>query len=126
MARLEERHSNLEAGMVRLEERQSNLETGLTRLEERHAAFDKKLNIVYDQTVDISEGYTINKSKLDQINSKLDNLSEDFKTVYAILGEHEVAIRTLRRKDFERTKEYYEAKIREETAKIRESLSPED
>lgn len=90
-ARLEGRLTNLEEGQARLEERQTKLEDRQAKLEERQDRLEKKIDIVYDQTVKLTELYT-------DFNAKVDHIIEDNKSIHEILGEHEVSIRTLRRK----------------------------
>ena len=130
--RVEERLTKVEDGLSRLGERQTSLEDGMSRFEARQTSFEKKLDVVYNQTVRLSEYNTEINSKLssinakvDSINAKVDNLTEDFKSIHAMIGEHEVSIRTLRRIDFDRRKEYYEAMSKENEAMIREN-SPID
>ena len=105
------------------------LKDGMSKVAERQTSFEKKLDVVYDQTVRLSKYNTVINSKLnsintkvDNINAKVDNLAEDFKSIHEILGEHEVSIRTLRRIDFERRKEYYEAMSRENEAMVKENF----
>ncbi len=50
-----------------------------------------QLNAVYEQTANLTEFRT-------ESNSKLDALIENNKSIHEILGEHEISIRTLRRK----------------------------
>ncbi|HBL36418.1 MAG TPA: hypothetical protein DDZ55_06370, partial [Firmicutes bacterium] len=78
---------DLKDGQGRVEERLTKVEYGLSRLEERQTSFEKKLDVVYDQTFRLSEYNTdINSNlnsinaKVDNINAKLDNLTEDFKS----------------------------------------------
>ena len=68
----------------RLKEGQKSLEEGQNRIE-------KKLDAVYDQTAFLTEFRT-------EANAKLDNIIEDNKSIHEMLGEHEVSIRTLRRR----------------------------
>lgn len=82
--RLEDRQSVLEEGQKRLENRQSVLEEGQKRIE-------NKLDAVYDQTAILTEFRT-------EANMKLDSIIEDNKSIHGMLGEHEISIRTLRRK----------------------------
>ncbi|OPX44907.1 chromosome partition protein Smc [Ruminiclostridium hungatei] len=96
--RLEGRQGALEEGQKRLEERQGALEEGQKRLEERQGVLDEgqnrienKLAAVYDQTAILTEFRT-------EANMKLDSLIEDNKSIHEMLGEHEISIRTLRRK----------------------------
>ena len=133
LSRLEEKQSILEQGIVRLEEKQTTLEDGMSRVEERQTKFEKKLDLLYDQTVISTEGYTEINTKLDnidtkihKINTRLDILTDDFKSIHEILGEHEVSIRTLRKIDFERRKEYYEAMSRENEAMVKENFPVTD
>ena len=121
---------DLKDGQGRVEERLTKVEDGMSRVEERQTKFEKKLDLVYDQTVILTEGYTEINTKLDnidtkihKINTRLDILTDDFKSIHEILGEHEVSIRTLRKIDFERRKEYYEAMSRENEAMVKENLA---
>ncbi len=75
---------DLKTGQKRLEDRQSVLEEGQKRIE-------NKLDAVYDQTAILTEFRT-------EANMKLDSLIEDNKSIHEMLGEHEISIRTLRRK----------------------------
>ncbi|MEW6624018.1 MAG: hypothetical protein AB1420_12965 [Bacillota bacterium] len=88
---LEEKFSNLEEKFSNLEEKFSNLEKRQQNLEEGQKIFAKKLDLVYEQTGFLTEFRT-------ETNRKLDSIIEDNKSIYEILGEHEVAIRTLRRR----------------------------
>jgi len=76
--------SDLKAGQKRLEERQGVLEEGQKRLE-------NKLDAVYEQTAILTEFRA-------EANMKLDSIIEDNKSIHEMLGEHEISIRTLRRK----------------------------
>lgn len=88
---LEEGQKRLEAGQGKLEVRMEKLEARMENLEERQGKFERKLNAVYEQTAQLIEFRS-------EVNSKLDNIIEDNKSIHEILGEHEVSIRTLRRK----------------------------
>jgi len=63
----------------------------LTTLEDGQNRIEKKLDAVYNQTADLTEFRT-------ETNMKLDRLLEDNKSIQEVLGEHEIAIRTLRRR----------------------------
>ena len=96
--RLEDGQSVLEEGQKRLEDRQSILEEGQKRLEDRQCVLEEgqkrienKLDAVYEQTAILTEFRT-------EANMKLDSLIEDNKSIHEMLGEHEISIRTLRRK----------------------------
>jgi predicted nucleic acid-binding Zn-ribbon protein len=82
---------NLNSDIGGVKEGQVRIEGRLIKLEERQDRLEKKLDVVYDQTVKLTEFYA-------DINMKLDNVIEDSKSIHEILGEHEVSIRTLRRK----------------------------
>ncbi|MCQ1528821.1 hypothetical protein [Lutispora saccharofermentans] len=66
---------------------------------------DKEVNGIKNHTASLMEFRTevnaqletINK-RLDTTNEKIDTIIEDNKSIHGLLGEHEVAIRTLRRK----------------------------
>ena len=89
--RLESSQRSLEEGQKRLEDRQGKLEERMGKLEDRQEKFEKKLDAVYEQTAQLIEFRN-------EVNLKLDNILEDNKSIHEILGEHEVSIRTLRRK----------------------------
>lgn len=95
---LDKRQQNLEARLDNLDKRQEKLEARLDNLEKRQQNFEagqkalaRKLDIVYKQTAFLTEFRT-------EANMKLDSIIEENKSIHEILGEHEVSIRTLRRK----------------------------
>ncbi len=81
---LEKRQEAFEKRQEALESRQGSFEEGQRRIE-------KKLDAVYDQVADLTE-FKI------EITQKIDSLIEDNRSIHEILGEHEISIRTLRRK----------------------------
>jgi len=81
----------LAEGQARLEEGQVRLEEGQSHLTDRQSRVEQKLDAVYNQTAILTEFRT-------ETITKLNNISDQFKSTYEILGEHEVAIRTLKRK----------------------------
>ncbi|HEX3029237.1 MAG TPA: hypothetical protein VHT34_08030 [Clostridia bacterium] len=81
----------LKEGQKSLEEGQKSLEEGQKSLEEGQKRIEKKLDAVYDQTAFLTEFRT-------EANMKLDSIIEDNKSIHEMLGEHEVSIRTLRRR----------------------------
>lgn len=83
--------SGLKEGQKNLEQGQKNLEQGQKSLEEGQNRIEKKLDAVYEQTAVLTEFRT-------EANMKLDNIIEDNKSIHEILGEHEISIRTLRRR----------------------------
>jgi len=87
-SKLEQGQAKLEQGQAKLEQSQAKLEQGQAKLEEGQARIERKLD---DMEVK-------NANRHLEIESKLNALIEDNKSIYEILGEHEVAIRTLRRK----------------------------
>lgn len=91
MSGLKEGQHKLEEGQRKLEEGQHNLEAGQRRLEARVEKLENKLDAVYEQTAQLVEFRN-------EVNQKLDNIIEDNKSIHEILGEHEISIRTLRRR----------------------------
>jgi peptidoglycan hydrolase CwlO-like protein len=89
--KLEAGQRKLEEGQHKLEEGQHNLEAGQKRLEARVEKLERKLDAVYEQTAQLVEFRN-------EVNLKLDNIIEDNKSIHEILGEHEISIRTLRRR----------------------------
>ena len=67
------------------------LKTEVAGVKTKVTEIDVKLNAVYSQTAMLTEFKT-------EVNAKLDKIIEDNRSIYEILGEHEVAIRTLRRR----------------------------
>lgn len=63
----------------------------LTRLEEGQKEIEKKVGSINDKTADLTEFQT-------DVTAKLDYLIENSKSTNEILGEHEISIRSLRRK----------------------------
>ena len=53
--------------------------------------FERKLDAVYEQTAELVEFKT-------EVTEKLDQIIEDNKSLQEIMGEHEIAIRSMRRK----------------------------
>lgn len=88
---LGEGQKSLEEGQKRLEDRQVKLENIMEKFEKRQDRFEKKLDVVYEQTAQLVEFRN-------EVNQKLDNIIENNKSIHEILGEHEVSIRTLRRR----------------------------
>ena len=88
---LEVGQKQLEAGQRQLEAGQRQLETGQKQLEAGQKEIRKDLKAVIEQTADLTEFRQ-------EANEKLDSLIEDNKSIHGILGEHEVSIRTLRRR----------------------------
>lgn len=69
----------------------SGLKSDVMELRTDVKELKEKVNAIYDQTAVLTEFRT-------ETNLKLDNIIEDNKSIHEILGEHEVAIRTLQRK----------------------------
>ena len=74
-----------------LREGQRQLEIGQRQLEIGQEEIKKDLKAVIEQTVDLTEFRQ-------EANEKLDQLLEENRTIHGILGEHEVSIRTMRRR----------------------------
>lgn len=74
-----------------LKEDVSSLKEGQIRLEVRLERVENKLDSVYDQTAILTEFRT-------ETNQKLDNLIEENVSIHEIVGRHEVAISTLKRR----------------------------
>lgn len=70
-----------------------SLRQGQDRIEGLLAVISKRLDAVYEQTADLTEFRTA-------LNEELDDIVENNKSVSEVIGEHEIAIRTLRRRSF--------------------------
>ena len=86
--RLEERQTKLEEGQVRLEERQvrleerqTKLEEGQVRLEEGQEEIKRDLKAICEQTADLTEFR-------EEINVKIDKLTEDFSTIEMVTSKN--------------------------------------
>ncbi len=93
-ARLDKFEENLikfDERQERFDERQERFDERQERFDERQERFEKKLDAVIEQTAQLVEFRT-------EVNIKLDNIIEDNKSIHEMLGEHEVSIRTLKRK----------------------------
>jgi len=85
---LKEGQSRLEGDVASLKEGQSRLEGDVASLKEGQARLEDKLNDLEAR----------NAARHLQMESKLNLLIEDKKSIFEILGEHEAEIRTLKRK----------------------------
>lgn len=92
---LEENQEETNQRLSFLEEGQKKLEKGQEKLEEGQKEI-KTIVEAIDDRLDEMDGK--NGSRHSAINLKLDVLIEDNKSIHEILGEHEVSIRTLRRR----------------------------
>lgn len=88
---LEQGQVSLEQGQVSFDQRLVSIEQRMVALEDGQNRIEKKLDAVYDQTANLTEFRT-------EANMKLNHIIEDNKSIHEILGEHEISIRTLRRK----------------------------
>ncbi len=85
------RMERVETGQEQLVGRMEQLEIGQKQLEVGQGEIRKDIESIIEQTADLTEFRQ-------ETNEKLDRLMEDNKSIYEILGEHEVSIRTVRRK----------------------------
>ncbi len=101
-----EKLNNMDAKISSIE---GNLDARISSLENsidtKIAPIVKKLDAVYEQTANLVEFRTevnaqleIISKRLDVTTEKIDTIIEDNKSIHELLGEHEVSIRTLRRK----------------------------
>ena len=88
---LEEGQKSLEEGQKSLEEAQKSLEEGQKGLEEGQMRLEKKLDVVFEQTANLTEFKT-------EVIKKLEGILQDNISIHEIAGEHEIAIRTLQRR----------------------------
>lgn len=83
---VENRLGNLEEKLEKLED----LEEKFEKFQEEQIEFKKTVNGIHEQTVELTEFRH-------ETNEKLNRIIEDNKSIYEIIGEHEVSIRSLRR-----------------------------
>lgn len=74
-----------------MDSRLGAVEKNLDSMDSRLDAVEKKLDAVCEHTASLVEFRT-------EVNAKLDVMIEDNKSIHELLGEHEVSIRTLRRR----------------------------
>lgn len=74
-----------------LEGRFDTLEGRFDSLEEKFDSLERKVNVIQEQTATLTEFQT-------EVNKKLDSIMENNLSITQVLGEHEIAIRTIRRR----------------------------
>ncbi|MCX7842021.1 MAG: hypothetical protein N2489_02995 [Clostridia bacterium] len=88
LAQIHEEVANLKTDVASLDARMSKLECRFDKFEERLERLENKFD---DLEVK-------NAQRHQQLEAKIDYLIEDNKSIHEILGEHEVSIRSLRRR----------------------------
>ena len=83
--------SSMDSKVTSLDKKVSLMDSKVTSLDTKLSSIENKLDAVYEQTANLTEFRT-------EANAKLDFLIEDSKSIHEILGEHEVSIRSLRRR----------------------------
>jgi outer membrane murein-binding lipoprotein Lpp len=69
----------------------STLKSDVSTLKSDVSSLNKKVGVIFDQTAKLSEYH-------DETTSKLDTIMDDQISMQGVLGEHEIIIRTLRRR----------------------------
>ena len=88
---LETGQKNLETSVKGLKTSVKGLETSIKDLELGQNEIRKDIGAIAEQTADLTEFR-------EEVKDKLDTLVQESLSVHEILGQHEVAIRTLRRR----------------------------
>lgn len=91
MKDLEKGQKYLEVNVKELVTGQKNLETSIKDLETGQLGIRKDIESIVEQTADLTEFR-------EEVKDKLETLIQENLSIHGILGEHEVAIRTLRRR----------------------------
>ena len=81
----------LETSSKNLEISVKDLELGQKKLEDGQREIRKDIKSIVEQTADLTEFR-------EEVKDKLDTLIQENLSIHGILGEHEVAIRTIRRR----------------------------
>lgn len=89
--KMDERFDKMEVRFDQLEQEVRDLRSKVTALDAKVTELDAKLQIVYEQTCELTEFHT-------QVNKKLDKIMQDQLSIFEVLGTHEIEIRTLRRR----------------------------
>ncbi|NSW93058.1 MAG: hypothetical protein HPY74_20860, partial [Firmicutes bacterium] len=92
---LEDKIGGLEGKIDGMERDIASLKAGQENLEGKIDGLEGKIDAIGNKLDDIEAK---NANRHLQIESKLNALIEDNKSIHEILGEHEVSIRTLRRR----------------------------
>ncbi|MCM1566485.1 MAG: hypothetical protein NC238_11185 [Dehalobacter sp.] len=74
-----------------IDQRFDGIDQRLDSMDQRLCKVEHKLDVVVEQTAGLMEFRT-------ETNHKLDNISDDQKSIIQVLGEHEIAIRSLQRR----------------------------
>ena len=86
-----EKFENLETSIKGLDTNVKGIEIGQKSLEMGQEEIKKDIGAIVEQTADLTEFR-------EEVKDKLDTLVQESLSMHQILGEHEVAIRTLRRR----------------------------
>jgi len=89
--KVDQRLDSVEQRLDSVEHRLGSVEHRLDSVEENIIGMNRRLDIITEQTAGLLEFRT-------EVNQKLDQISNDQKSIMGVLGEHEVAIRTLQRR----------------------------
>lgn len=74
-----------------ISQRFDGIDQRLDSMDQRLGKVEHKLDVVVEQTAGLMEFQT-------ETNYKLDKISDDQKSIIQVLGEHEIAIRSLQRR----------------------------
>ena len=86
-----EKFENLETSVKSLEMSVKDLKLGQRNLEHGQGEIREDIKSIVEQTADLTEFR-------EEVKDKLDTLIQENLSIHGILGEHEVAIRTIRRR----------------------------
>lgn len=95
---LETRMSGWETGMTSLETKMTGLKTGMTGVETKMLGLKTGMTSVEKKTDKITAQVAGNAEQLAATNQSLKQILDDQKSIFEVIGEHEVSIRTLRRR----------------------------
>ena len=90
VAKLQADVAKLKVDVAKLQADVAKLQADVTVLQGKMERLEEKVEVIYDQTGKLTEYHT-------STTHKLDSIREEQKSVYEILGQHEVHIRTLLR-----------------------------
>lgn len=88
---MDQRLGTMDQRLDTIDQRFDTVDRKLEAMDQRFEKNERKLNAVYEQTANLLEFRT-------EVIGKLEQISKDQKSIMGLLGEHEIAIRTLKRK----------------------------
>lgn len=88
VSNLDTKVSNLDTKVSNLDTKVSNLEIKVSNLETDVSYIKRKVDVIFDQTADLTEFRTETKNNFEIFSTKLDNLSKDLLTIEVVSSKN--------------------------------------